>query len=130
MLLGKSNMKIIHWEYNEDLAENENEGTPKLVAGAVRNRDTNKPTGVYFRWTYLLANNSDVYLHCVGEDSYKIANISEFTLEDIKLILCQSFDNFRNVFCKRLDIIGLEVPAPVFKIDDELLAPLLNEIKS
>gem|GEM_PF-5958076 len=123
-------MKIIHWEYNEDLAKNENEGTPKLTAGAMRNRDTNKPTGVYFRWTYLLANDNDVYLHCVGEDSYKINSISELTLEDIKLILYKSFDNFRNVFCERLDIIDLEVPAPVFKIDNELLQPLLNEIRS
>ena len=129
MLLGKSNMKIIHWEYNPEFDQLQNIGQPKLAAGVTRNRETNNPTGVYFRWTYILQNDTNIYLHCVAEDSYKINDFQDFSMFDLKLLLSKSFENFKVVFLERLDIIGVQVSAPTFQINDSMLQPLLQELK-
>lgn len=123
-------MKIVHWEYNSELDESENTGEPKLAIGATRNIHDNRPTGVYFRWTYFLQNNATTYLHCVAEDSYKINDLKDFSLLDLKMLLYNSFENFKAIFLERLDIIDVHVSPPIFEIHDETLQSFLNELQN
>lgn len=130
MLFRKSNMKIIHWEYNEDQFALGGTGTPKVAAGCMRNIETNVPTGIWFRWTYLLQNGNNVSIHCVGQDSYKINDIPSYSKDELGLLMCKSFENFKEVFFERLELLDIKVDSPSFEITDELLMPLFQELKN
>src|SRR6266545_4105212 len=108
MIFGESNMKIVHWEYNEDLLGKEDSASPKMLAGLMKNNDTDITSGVWFRWTYLLEKGNDAFLHCVGEDKYKLHDIAGFTLQDLTMLVYKSFENFQRVFKERLDLINIE----------------------
>jgi hypothetical protein len=129
MLFNKSNMKIVEWEYNEQLIGKDDKATPIRFAGLLRNKETNKPTGVWFQWSYTLKRGTDISLHCSGKDSYTIHDIPGFTIQDLALTIHQSFENFTRVFLDRLDLIDLEVANAVYPIGEEDLVFLLNELK-
>ena len=129
MLFSESNMKIIHWEYNNELIGLENKSEPTIKIGLLRNIDTDKPTGVYFRWTYLLERGNEIFLHFVSEDSYKIHNIPDFTLADFGLLFYKSGENFKRVFKERMDLIDLSVPIMMTPIPDDSWNKVLEELK-
>ena len=124
----KSNMKIVHWEYNEDLIGQEDNAKPTLRAGVTRNSDTDKPTGVYFIWTYLLQKGTQVCLHCVCQDSYRTVDTPNVTISELKLLLYNSILNFKEVFLERLDLLNLSVATPEYPIDDNDLKKVLEEL--
>ena len=129
MLFNQSNMRIVHWDYDDTLKVAQYMVTPKMKAGCMKNRDTNKSTGIYFRWTYLLESDKKVVLHCVAEDSYKVISPDEFTLQDLKLLARKSFENFERVLLERLDLISMDVIEPSFEIYDNSWLPLLEDLK-
>lgn len=130
MLFRESNMEIKHFDCNKNLVGKEDSATPKWRAGCMKDNDTDKPTGLWFRWTYLLQSGNDVVLHCVGQDTYTIHNIPEFTLELMKLNVLKSFENFTRVFLERMALENLVVLPPRYPVVDEQLQALLTELKS
>ena len=123
-------MEIVHWEYNEALLGKDDNHGNKMTAGVMRNSDTDKITGVWFRWTYLIKSGNEVVLHCVGQDKYKVHDIQSFTIQDMTLTYLKSFENFHRVFIERMDLINIEVPLPVYNVQEEHITSLLNELKS
>jgi hypothetical protein len=70
-----------------------------------------------------------VVLHCVAQDSYSIPNKDSFTLQDMNLTLLRSFKNFKRIFLERMDLIGIEMPAPMYKIESQDCLVLLKGLK-
>ena len=89
-MLDNSNIKIIHWEYDEQLIGQEDQARPTLKVGLTRNINTNNPTGVYFVWTYLLKKGQQVCLHCVCQESYRTVAIPKINLSELKILLYNS----------------------------------------
>ncbi len=127
-MLRKSNMKIIHWEYNENLIGQENNAKPEMRIGLTHDSETDKPTGVYFNWKYLLQKGNQVCLHSVCQDSYRTVDTPNLTLSELKILLYNSIQNFKEIFQERLDLLNLTVATPAYPIDDNELKKVLNAL--
>jgi len=125
-----SNMKFIHWEYNPEFYSITDSGKADMTIGAMRNRDTDKPTGFWFKWTYLIESGNNVWLHCVCEDSYTVQDFPNATILDMVYMRNKSFENFKRMFKERMDIIGVAYPPPKYLDDIAGLQKVLTLIQS
>ena len=114
MLLSKSNMKVIHWEYDTNLIGQEDSAAPVTRIGATIDSETGKTIGLYFVWKYLLQKGDQVCFNCVCQDSYIIKDMPGLNIIELKTLLYKSFGKFKGALLERLDvpISGYCISAP------------------
>ena len=101
-------MEIKVWDFNQEFFETDNNNIVKMAGGLRHNSTTDKPTGVYFRWTYWLQKENTTIIRCVGESAYPIS------AADIQLTTVDKLE---------------ELPYLTFTYDPKELDLLLMELK-
>lgn len=128
MSLPPSNIKIIHWEYNEDILPKANNPTAQFKAGLTRDNDTGRPTGVYFTWKYLLEFQNKIGIHCLAQESFGFNNCKDVREDDLLTLMKISIYNFKGVFLERLDHLGIEVAPPYYPIHPGMFRELIDDL--
>lgn len=87
-------MKMIHWEYNEGMISDRFDLSLTVKAGIVRNSDTDKSEGFYFKWNIQCQTPKGLLMTYTAEDSYPRLDIryDDIIIQDMEQVSLQKFE--------------------------------------
>lgn len=125
-------MEIKEWDFNQKLFGADNNSIVKMHSGITRNSDTNKPTGIYFRWTYWLQKNNTTVIKCVAQDLYRLDDSDLLIIDNsaVLIMLNKSFRDYIDIVNKRLTILNEKMPILSFDNPINAVSLLVVVLKS
>ncbi len=102
-------IREVLWELNPQYIDQPHNIEAKVIAGLSRSKDTDKATGVYFRWRLRIKQGDNTFLNAVIEQGFKLTHIAAPTVrEHLEVLRWKSSLDLKAFLINRIDLYDLQ----------------------
>ncbi|MEX6691213.1 hypothetical protein QTN47_27130 [Danxiaibacter flavus] len=122
----KSNITLRHFEHHPENRWMASDPDASFRAVITYGEDR-MPTGICFRWKYIILNGTNVFFNLLAEDRFG-TGAANYNIFDLSLAYEVSKQNFLALLTDGFASVGESLPMPEFMEPFDLWADLISEL--